>query len=121
MANPASELKSKKQQFISIRELIVRIEALHPDMTREQIANWIIIRLDEEQQYAPSLLIQDARGITRSPAYTDPDFNPYDLLSRIMVSPEMDEPLYEGWAPSMTKKNEVQSSTALDFDSDIPF
>ena len=47
MTNPIIELKAKKQQFISIRELIIRIESKFPDMTRDQIANWIVIKLDE--------------------------------------------------------------------------
>lgn len=119
MLNPAVELKAKKQQFISIRELIVRIESKFPNMTRDQIANWIIIKLDEEGQYAPHLLIQDARGITRLPTSIDPSFSAYELLSRIMASPEMDEPLYEGWTPSITMKE--QKTTDFDFDSDIPF
>lgn len=121
MFNPAIELKAKKQQFISIRELIIRIESKYPDMTRDQIANWIIIRLDEEEQYAPSLLIQDARGITRKPNLGDPSFSAYELLSRVMASPNMDNPPYEGWTPSMTKAGQDQSSTDLNFDDDIPF
>ncbi|HDU4719999.1 TPA: hypothetical protein RFT82_004449 [Klebsiella aerogenes] len=119
MLNPAIELKAKKQQFISIRELIVRIESKFPDMTRDQIANWIMIRLDEEGQYAPDLLIQDARGLTRKPTFGDPAFSAYDLLSSIMANPDMNNPPYEGWRPSMTAKN--THSTILDFDSDIPF
>ncbi|HCI5779673.1 TPA: hypothetical protein NPO56_001369 [Klebsiella quasipneumoniae subsp. quasipneumoniae] len=121
MLNPAIELKAKKQQFISIRELIVRIESKYPDMTRDQIANWIIIRLDEEQEFAPSLLIQDARGITRKPSFSDPSFSAYELLSRVMASPAMDNPPYEGWTPSITREDQAQASTDLDFDSDIPF
>ncbi|WP_447880536.1 hypothetical protein [Serratia fonticola] len=121
MLNPAIELKAKKQQFISIRELIVRIESKFPDMTRDQIANWIIIRLDEEQQHAPNLLIQDARGITRRPLPTDPSFSVYELLSSVMANPDMDNPPYEGWTPSMTNKYQEQIANGLDFDSDIPF
>lgn len=114
MANPASELKAKKQEFISIRELIARVQKLHPEMTIEQIANWILIKLDEAGQYAPNLLIQDSRGITRSGNYSDPRFSSYDLMTRVMIKPEMDEPLYEGWSPS-------KSTPPMDFDDDIPF
>lgn len=121
MLNPAIELKAKKQQFISIRELIIRIETKYPDMTRDQIANWIIIRLNEEQEYAPDLLIQDARGITRRPSSSDPSFSAYELLSRVMASPSMDNPPYEGWIPSMTRIGQEQSTTDLNFDDDIPF
>ncbi|MCI1898400.1 MAG: hypothetical protein LKI85_08460 [Enterobacter sp.] len=121
MLNPAIELKAKKQQFISIRELIVRIESKYPDMTRDQIANWIIIKLDEEQEYAPSLLIQDARGITRRPSFGDPSFSAYELLSRVMASPNMDSPPYEGWTPSITRAEQAQSTTDLNFENDIPF
>ncbi|HAT3721971.1 TPA: hypothetical protein I8612_000188 [Citrobacter koseri] len=121
MLNPAIELKAKKQQFISIRELIVRIESKYPDMTRDQIANWIIIKLDEEQEYAPRLLIQDARGITRRPSFGDPSFSAYELLSRVMASPNMDNPPYEGWTPSMTRAEQEQSTTDLNFEDDIPF
>lgn len=121
MLNPAIELKAKKQQFISIRELIARIESKFPDMTRDQIANWIIIRLDEAEQYAPNLLIQDARGITRRPTSLDPFFSAYELLSRVMASPNMDDPPYEGWTPSMTLAEQEQSSTDLNFDENIPF
>lgn len=121
MLNPAIELKAKKQQFISIRELIVRIESKYPDMTRDQIANWIIIRLDEEQECAPNLLIQDARGITRRPSFGDPSFSVYELLSRVMESPDMDNPPYEGWTPSMTRTGQEQGTTDPDFDDDIPF
>lgn len=117
MLNPAVELKAKKQQFISIRELIIRIASKFPDMTREQVANWIMIRLDEEGQYAPGLLIQDVRGITRLQTYSDPSFSSYELLGRVMVSPEMDDPLYDGWTPAMT----INDKESIDFDSDIPF
>lgn len=123
MLNPAVELKAKKQQFISIRELIARIEAKFPDMTRDQIANWIIIKLDEEQEYAPSLLIQDSRGITRRPTFGDPSFSAYEMLSSVMANPTMDEPPYEGWTPSMTQEVQEQTSSSsdLNFHDDIPF
>lgn len=113
MLNPTIELKLKKQQFISIRELIQRIQSAHPDMTNEQIANWILIKLDESQD-TPDLLIQNAKGLTRKPIYSDPNFDTYDLLSRVMTHPDMNAPLYEDWSPSKAKNNKFESD-------DVPF
>ncbi|GME35640.1 MULTISPECIES: hypothetical protein [unclassified Pantoea] len=121
MTNPIIELKAKKQQFISIRELIIRIESKFPDMTRDQIANWIVIKLDEAEQYAPQLLIQDSRGLTRRPSLSDPSFNSYELLNQVMVNPDMDEAPYEGWSPSRTSELDLQNSSESIFDDNIPF
>lgn len=124
MVNPAIELRAKKQQFISIRELIIRIEKNFPNMTRDEIANWLLIKIDEAGQYSPNLLIQDAKGITRRPVHGDPPFSSYEILSQVMVDPAMEEPLYDGWSPRQTDPNdEVISSgtTDMPWDSDIPF
>lgn len=74
MINPAEKLKAKQQEFISIRELIQRISRLHPTMSQAQIANWLLIELTDARPVSPPLLIQDALGVTRSPALMTPNF-----------------------------------------------
>lgn len=121
MVNPIVELKAKKQQFISIRELMTRIEKKFPDMTRDQIANWLIIKLEEAEEHAPQLLIQDSRGLTRRPRSTDPHFTTYDIFNQVMVCPDMTEAPYEGWSPSMTNMSDLTNENDINFEDDIPF
>ncbi len=85
MINPAEKLKAKQQEFISIRELINRISHLHPAMSQAQIANWLLIELNDARPLTPSLLIKDALGVIRTPSSDDPQFCYFDLLSAAMA------------------------------------
>lgn len=121
MINPAEKLKAKQQEFISIRELIQRISHLHPTMSQVQIANWLLIELNDARPLTPPLLIQDALGVIRSPSPNDPQFCYFDLLSAVMTNPKMDGAPCDGWLPESLKSSEFNHLPDEEDEHELPF
>ncbi|WP_145488101.1 hypothetical protein [Yersinia aleksiciae] len=121
MINPAEKLKTKQQEFISIRELIQRISQRYPTMSQAQIANWLLIELTDARPVSPPLLIQGALGVIRSPSFDDPKLCYFDLLSAAMANPKMDGAPYDGWIPERYKPSEFNHRPDEEDDHELPF
>lgn len=119
MLDIAELLKARKSEFISLRELVTRIQLHQPHVSLKDIADYLYIENSNEE--LPQWVKRGTAG-SIEPTYVD-DAIPFDgdtsLQSLLNVIQE------EGCMPEVTLPAPPQPTTPseapLDFDDDIPF
>jgi len=117
MASPIEELCAKRQEFISIRELIIKLVTLHPTMSYRDAAEWIAFKMNGSS-VQPTLLFKDVIGEPEDANHWDakrPQITTKELLAWVATHNSLDTPFLR--TANRVEKNEP----VLDFDDDIPF
>lgn len=114
MLDIAELLKARKSEFISLRELIVRIHLHQPHISLKDIADFIYIENSNEE--LPEWVKKGIAG-TIEPTYVDDDYeSDCSLTSLLSVIHE------EGCVPEVYTPPPAPSVSApMEFDDDIPF